>query len=99
MNLQRFIVILVLVVVMGLTLAYEHARIIHAGYVMSRLSRERERLTERQRTLAVELAELKRPERIVQEVRRWKLELVPLRETGRVLASEHVRGWRTARGY
>ena len=88
MNLQRFIVILALVVVMGLLVAYVHARIIHAGYEISRLSREREQLVERQRAVVAELAELKRPEVIEAQVRRWQLELVPGPGNGTVVVTD-----------
>ena len=89
MNLQRFIVILTLVVIMGLVLAYQHARIIGAGYEMSRLSREREVLTERQRVAAAELVELKRAEAIAARAEKLGLELVPASETGRVMVSQN----------
>ena len=78
MNLQRFIVILVMVVIMGLVLVYQHARIIHAGYQMAQLSEQRKQLNEQQRRLAAELAELKRPEVVSEKVREFGVELVPM---------------------
>gem|GEM_PF-3971273 len=78
MNLQRFIVILVMVVVMALVLVYQHARIIHAGYEMAKLSRERESLNEQQRRLAAELVELKRPEVLTERVKELGVDLVPV---------------------
>lgn len=96
MNLQRFIIILVLVVLMALTLTYQHARIIHAGYRMSSLSRQREGLTERQRNLAAELVELKRTEVIAAKVRTLGIELVPAGEEDGVMISA---GWEAGRRY
>ena len=78
MNLQRFIVILVMVVVMGLVLVYQHARIIHAGYQMAKLTQEREDLNEQQRKTAAELTERKRPEVVSQKVKEFGVELVPM---------------------
>ncbi len=96
MNLQRFIIILVVVVLMALTLTYQHACIIHAGYRMSSLSRQREELTERQRTLAAELVELKRAEVIAAKVRTFGLELVPAGKQDGVMISA---GWKVGRRY
>ena len=96
MNLQRFIIILVMVVLMALTLTYQHASIIHAGYRMSSLSRQREALTDCQRTLAAELVELKRAEVIAAKVRTLGLELVPPAEEDGVVISA---GWETGRRY
>ena len=95
MNLQRFIVILVMVVVMALMLVYQHARIIHAGYEMARLSRERDELTERQRKLAAEALELKRPDALAERVREFGMELVPVETREDVPVSA---GWRYAGG-
>ena len=81
MNLQRFIVILVLVVVMGLVLVYQHARIIHAGYELATLSQQREDLNEQQRKLAAEVIEMKRPEVVSKKAKEFGVELVPMEKS------------------
>jgi hypothetical protein len=84
-NLQRFVVILVLVVVMGLVLVYEHALIIHSGYEMAKLSQQRDELNEQQRKLAAELVELKRPELVSGRVKEFGVQLVPMEKKKEVV--------------
>jgi hypothetical protein len=79
-NLQRFIVILVMVVVMGLVLVYQHARIIHAGYEMARLSQEREDLNELQRKTAADLESLRRPDVVSARLKSFNMTLVPVEQ-------------------
>ena len=77
-NLQRFIVILVMVVVMGLVLVYQHARIMHAGFEMAQLTQQREDLNEKQRKMAEDLVELKRPEAVATKAKEFGVDLVPM---------------------
>jgi hypothetical protein len=74
--LRRLTLVAALVGAIAIFLAYEHSRIIRAGYTISELSRDEAKLVEQIRIHQVQVTRLRQPEFIKHQVERLRIDLM-----------------------
>jgi len=74
--LRRLTLVAALVGAMAVFLAYEHSRIIRAGYKISELSRDESKLVEEIRIHQVQVTRLRQPEFIKHQVETLQIDLM-----------------------
>ena len=74
--LRRLTLVAALIGVMAIFLAYEHSRVIRAGYKISELSRDEGKLVEQIRIHQVQVTRLHQPEFIKHQVQMLRIDLM-----------------------
>ena len=77
MNLQRFLVVLALVVAMGIALVFQHAMKLRLGYRIAQLDARRDELMKENARISAEITREKDPKRLQAKLEALGLRLVP----------------------
>jgi hypothetical protein len=82
MAIRRLVIVAALVGAMAVFLVYEHSRITRAGYRISALSIQEQKLVEQVRSLNVQVTKLRQPDVIERQVERLRIDLMRAPEPG-----------------
>ena len=82
MAIRRLVIVAALVGVMAVFLIFQHSRITRAGYRISELSRQEQKLVEQVRSLNVQVTKLRQPDVIEKQVERLRIDLMRAPEPG-----------------
>ena len=76
MAIRRLVIVAALVGAMAVFLVYMHSRITRAGYRISQLSWQEQKLVEQVRSLNVQVTRLRQPDIIEKQVARLRIDLM-----------------------
>jgi len=82
MTARKLVIVAALVGAMVVFLVYAHSRITRAGYRISELSRQEQKLVEQVRSLNVQVTKLRQPDVIEKQVERLRIDLMREPEPG-----------------
>ncbi len=82
MAIRRLVIVAALVGAMAVFLVYEHSRITRAGYRISAMSTQEQKLVEQVRSLNVQVTKLRQPDVIEKQVERLRIDLMRAPEPG-----------------
>ncbi len=82
MAIRRLVIVAALVGAMAVFLVYAHSRITRAGYRISALSMQEQKLVEQVRSLNVQVTKLRQPDVIEKQVERLRIDLMRAPEPG-----------------
>jgi len=76
MAIRRLVIVAAILGAMAVFLVYTHSRITRAGYRISELSRQEQKLVEQVRSLNVQVTRLHQPDIIEKQVARLRIDLM-----------------------
>lgn len=82
MAIRRLVIVAAMMGAMAVFLVWAHSRITRAGYQISRLSSQEQKLVEQVRSLNVQVTKLRQPDVIERQVERLRIDLMRAPEPG-----------------